>query len=79
MIDKSIDDKNIPLTKLNKDFDYNKADTVFLALPHGISNKYVKYFYNKIQIIDLSADFRLDNFEIYKNNYGVKIILLQIY
>ena len=44
--------------------------TQFLALPHGISNKYVSNFYDKIQIIDLSADFRLDNFEIYKNNYG---------
>ena len=31
---KLIDDKNIPLTQLNKDFDYKKADTVFLALPH---------------------------------------------
>ena len=65
-----IDDKNLPLTKLNKDFDYRKADTVFLALPHGVSNKYVRNFYDKIQIIDLSADFRLDSFEIYKKNYG---------
>ena len=65
-----INDKNIPLTQLNKDFDYKKADTVFLALPHGISNHYVSILYNKIQIIDLSADFRLDNFETYKNNYG---------
>ena len=65
-----IDDKNIPLTELNKDFNYKKADTVFLALPHGVSNKYVSILYDKIQIIDLSADFRLDNFEIYKRNYG---------
>ena len=65
-----IDDTKLPLTKLNSDFDCNYADTVFLALPHGISNKYVERFYDKIQIIDLSADFRLDNFEIYKKNYG---------
>ena len=26
---------------------------------------------NKIQIIDLSADFRLDDYEIYKKNYGI--------
>ena len=69
-IDSSIDDKNIPLTKLNSEFDYNIADTVFLALPHGVSNKFVKLFYNKIQIIDLSADFRLNDFKIYKKNYG---------
>ena len=65
-----IKDKNLPLTKLNRDFDYTKVDTVFLALPHGVSNKYINLFYNKIQIIDLSADYRLDDFEIYKRNYN---------
>ena len=74
-IDNSIDNKNLPLTKLNKDFDYNTADTVFLALPHGISNSFVEIFYDKIQIIDLSADFRLDDFEIYKKNYGDNHVL----
>ena len=69
-IDNSIDDKTLPLTLLNQDFDYKKADTVFLALPHEVSNNYVKNYYNKIQIIDLSADFRLDDYELYKKNYG---------
>ncbi len=69
-LDSSIDISNLPKTQLNRDFDYNIANTVFLALPHSVSNEYVKSFYNKIQIIDLSADFRLDNFEIYKKNYG---------
>ncbi len=68
--DKSINNENIPLTQLNKDFNYKNADTVFLALPHSISNNYVKLYYDKIQIIDLSADFRLNNFETYKKNYG---------
>ena len=66
----SIDNFSLPKTQLNRDFDYNIADTVFLALPHSVSNEYVKLFYNKIQIIDLSADFRLDDYEIYKKNYG---------
>ncbi len=69
-LEPSINISNIPKTQLNRDFDYNIADTVFLALPHSISNEYVKLFYNKIQIIDLSADFRLDDYEIYKENYG---------
>ena len=67
----SIDISNIPKTQLNRDFDYNIADTVFLALPHCVSNEYVNLFFNKIQIIDLSADFRLDDYEIYKENYGM--------
>ena len=69
-LDSSIDISNIPSTKLNRDFDYHIADTVFLALPHSVSNEYVNLFFNKIQIIDLSADFRLDDYEVYKENYG---------
>ena len=68
-IDPSIDLPNNPSTKLNKSLDYSSVDTVFLALPHGVSNKYVKSFYSKLQIIDLSADFRLDDIETYKINY----------
>ncbi|MDC0060236.1 N-acetyl-gamma-glutamyl-phosphate reductase [Pelagibacteraceae bacterium] len=69
-LDSSISISNIPNTQLNRDFDCSIADTVFLALPHSVSNEYVKLFYNKIQIIDLSADFRLDDYKIYKKNYG---------
>ncbi|MDC0058019.1 N-acetyl-gamma-glutamyl-phosphate reductase [Pelagibacteraceae bacterium] len=63
---------NNPQTTLNENFDYSSVDTVFLALPHGVSHKYVKLFFNKLQIIDLSADFRLDDIETYKKNYNEK-------
>jgi len=68
--DHFINDNKIPLTRLNKDFNPSMADTVFLSLPHGVSNIYVKRFYDKIQIIDLSADYRLDDSQVYKKNYG---------
>tara|TARA_Y100001970_G_C14250499_1_gene871495 strand:+ start:1554 stop:2579 length:1026 start_codon:yes stop_codon:yes gene_type:complete len=68
--DNSVISKELPLTELNSNFRVNQAETVFLALPHGVSNRYVENLYNKIQIIDLSADFRLDNFETYSSNYG---------
>ncbi|MDC0233342.1 N-acetyl-gamma-glutamyl-phosphate reductase, partial [Pelagibacteraceae bacterium] len=68
-IDPAIDLPNNPSTKLNANFDSSLVDTVFLALPHGVSNKYVKLLYNKLQIIDLSADFRLDDINTYKINY----------
>ena len=71
-IDTSIDLSNNPSTKLNENFDSSEVDTVFLALPHGVSHKYVKSFYNKVKIIDLSADFRLDEIEIYESNYNEK-------
>ncbi len=61
---------NLPTLKNNKIFEPSLSDYVFLALPHAISNQYVKKFFNKIKIIDLSADFRLDNINDYKKNYG---------
>tara|TARA_Y100001970_G_scaffold123320_1_gene152876 strand:+ start:390 stop:1418 length:1029 start_codon:yes stop_codon:yes gene_type:complete len=69
-IDPELKLPNNPLTKLNENFNYSLADTVFLALPHGVSHKYVKSFHNKLQIIDLSADFRLDDIATYKKNYN---------
>ena len=60
---------NLPILK-NNQFNPENTDYVFLALPHAISNKYVKKLFNKIKIIDLSADFRLDDIKIYKENYG---------
>ena len=71
-IDSTIKLPNNLSTQLNEKFDCSSIDTVFLALPHGVSHKYVKSFYNKLQIIDLSADFRLDDIETYKNNYDDK-------
>ena len=61
-----------PLIKSNQDFNPSISDVVFLALPHGISNKYVKNYINKIKIIDLSADFRLSNLETYNESYQNK-------
>ena len=71
-IDPTIKVYDNSVTQLNETFDYSKADTVFMALPHGISHKYVTSFYDKIQIIDLSADFRLDNIDVYEKNYNEK-------
>ena len=69
-IDNRIINQNLPKLKLNKEFNSSNSDVVFLALPHGISHKYVKKFYKKIRIIDLSADFRLDNLLTYITNYN---------
>ena len=62
--------KNLPNLLLNSDFNVNDADILFLALPHKVSQSYVMKFYNKIKIIDLSADFRLDNESVYNDNYN---------
>ncbi len=68
-IEQNIEYNNLPTLKNNKSFNHYESDYVFLALPHGVSNKYVKEYYSKINIIDLSADFRLDDYDMYKSNY----------
>ena len=45
--DKNLEFSKIPKLSLNFDFDVSRSDVVFLALPHGISHKYVKEYYNK--------------------------------
>ena len=62
--------QNLPYLKDNNAFNVSSSEYVFLALPHSVSNKFVKNYFGKIKIIDLSADFRLDNYNSYKNNYG---------
>ena len=69
-IDNTKEYNQLPLLKKNEEYEPSYSDYVFLALPHGISNKFVNDFYNKVNIIDLSADFRLDNIETYNQNYG---------
>ena len=71
-IDNTKEFNQLPLLRPNDSFNPEDSDFVFLALPHAVSNKYVKKYFNKIKIIDLSADFRLDNFDVYKKNYGNK-------
>ena len=69
-LDKSIISSNLPAIDFNKNYNPNDSEYVFLALPHGISNNFVKEYFNKIKIIDLSADFRLDDLQNYKQSYG---------
>jgi N-acetyl-gamma-glutamyl-phosphate reductase len=54
------------------------VDLVFLALPHTISMSIAKKIIidnKKVKIIDLSGDFRFDDYEIYEKYYDTKHIL----
>lgn len=65
------------LTNLNiEPADINKinklADVIFLALPHKVAQEYARPFINAgKKVIDLSADFRFDNVEIYEKYYNI--------
>lgn len=50
-----------------------KSDIIFLCLPHSASQDAASFFYNKGKIvIDLSADYRIKDREIYETTYNVK-------
>ena len=47
-----------------------KDDVVFLALPHGESGGLVKEISSEVKIVDLGADFRLQNIQMWDKYYG---------
>ena len=69
--DKRIKKKLPKISKINS-VNWNDIDLLFLSLPNGEAQILVKKLYNKYQnlkFIDLSADFRLQNANIYKKTY----------
>ncbi len=48
----------------------NDLDVIFLALPHGIASKKInKNILDKVKVIDLGADYRLNDKDIYEQWY----------
>lgn len=47
------------------------SDVVFLALPHKTAQDVVADIHGLCKVIDLSADFRLDDVETYQKYYGI--------
>ena len=53
--------------------DFSRCDLVFFATPHGVCMEHAKKLLNKgIIVIDLSADFRLNDPKIFEKWYGMK-------
>lgn len=51
----------------------SKAKTAFLALPHGLAAEFAKPLLDAgIRVIDLSADFRIKDLDVYAEYYGEK-------
>ena len=69
-LDKNIKKRNLPKISNFKKINLNKIDILFTALPNGEAQKIVKKIPNSVKLIDLSADFRIDNKESYKKWYG---------
>ncbi len=67
--------KKLPKISSVKKIDWSNIDLVFLSLPNGEAQKLIKkiyYRHHNIKFIDLSADFRITDFNKYKKNYKKK-------
>ena len=68
--DKKINKKNLPkISKIEK-VDWNNINILFTSLPNGEAQKIAKFLPEHIKLIDLSADFRLEDHKLYKKWYG---------
>ena len=52
------------------DADWSELDAVFCGLPHGAAHEVIAALPNDLRIIDLSADFRLRDPQVYASWYG---------
>ena len=66
----SLEHLNLPQLCFAQDVDFETVDVVFCALPHATSQRIVKELPTHVKVVDLSADFRLRDPEIYKEWYG---------
>ena len=67
--------KKLPKISNIQSVNWKNIDLLFLSLPNGEAQKLIKklyYKYSSLKFIDLSADFRLNNINEYKNYYSIK-------
>jgi len=78
-------ERNLPNIVTIKDVDWSNVDVAFACLPHGASQDTIADIYKNVPvIIDLSADFRLKNADIYQEYYNrshdhSKLLLKAVY
>ena len=69
--DKRINKKNLPKISRIENVNWAKINILFTSLPNGEAQKIAKFLPQHIKLIDLSADFRLDDYKHYKKWYGI--------
>jgi len=61
---------DLPTLAKISEIDVSKLDLVFCALPHATSQEVIRDLPRDLKIVDLSADFRLDDVALYAHWYG---------
>jgi len=62
--------QNLPVLCRNEEVNWDDIDAVFCGLPHGTSQKVIRDLPEHLRIIDISADFRLRDPDLYATTYG---------
>lgn len=62
--------QDLPDLVTTDEVDWDRVDVVFACLPHGASQETIAKIYDRVEtVIDLSADFRLSDPELYAKTY----------
>lgn len=69
---------DLPELTTIEDVDFTDIDLVFCALPHATSQEVIRALPTHVKIVDLSADFRLRDPEVYAKWYGGPHIALEL-
>ena len=72
--DQRIKKRNLPQITSIKSVNWKELDLVYLSLPNGEAQKLIKrifYKYKHLKFIDLSADFRIKDANLYRKNYKI--------
>ena len=69
--DSKIKTKKLPKISKVKKINWKNVDVIFTALPNGEAYKIALDKPSNVKLIDLSADFRLDSYNLYKKWYGI--------
>lgn len=60
---------DLPVVKAD-DVDWDGVDVAFSCLPHGTSQDVIETLPDHVKVVDLSADYRLRDAELYRQTYG---------
>lgn len=61
---------DLPVLSRIEDIDFGAMDAVFCGLPHGTTQEVVAELPASVKVVDLSADFRLKDTDLYAEVYG---------
>lgn len=62
-------ESDLPVVKAD-DVDWSEIDVAFGCLPHGTSQDLIETLPDRVKVVDLSADYRLRDADLYTRTYG---------